>query len=60
MLVSVPVQIVESSKDNMIKQGLIDAEDYPEAVKEVQEFLAHPGAFAMGLTFIALGKVPQL
>jgi ubiquinone/menaquinone biosynthesis C-methylase UbiE len=58
MLVSVPVQVVESSKDYMIKQGLIGAEDYPKAVKEVQEFLAHPGAFAMGLTFIAVGEVP--
>jgi SAM-dependent methyltransferase len=58
MLVSVPVQIIESSKDKMIKQRLIGAEDYPEAMKEVQEFLAHPGAFAMGLTFLAVGKVP--
>lgn len=58
MLVSVPVQIVESSKDDMVKQGLVSAEDYPEAIKEVQEFLADPGAFAMGLTFLAVGKVP--
>jgi len=58
MLVSVPVQIVESSKDDLIKQGLIGAEDYPEAIKEVQEFLDYPGAFAMGLTFLAVGRVP--
>jgi ubiquinone/menaquinone biosynthesis C-methylase UbiE len=58
MLVSVPVQIVESSKDNMIKHGLIGVEDYPEAIEEVQEFLDYPGAFAMGLTFLAVGKVP--
>ena len=58
MLVSVPVQIVESSKDNMINHGLTGAEDYPEAVKEVQEFLNYPGAFVMGITFLAVGKVP--
>ena len=57
MLVSVPVQLVESSKDEMIKQGLISAGDFPEAMKEVEEFLAHPGAFAMGLTFLTLGTV---
>ena len=58
MLVSVPVQIVESSKDDMINHGLTGAEDYPEVVKEVQEFLNYPGAFVMGITFLAVGKVP--
>ena len=58
MLVSVPVKMVESSKDEMIKQGLIEEEDYSEALKEVQKFLEYPGAFAMGLTFLALGTVP--
>ena len=58
MLVSVPVQIVETSKGDMIKQGVVAAEEYSEAAKEVQEFLADPGAFAMGLTFLAVGKVP--
>jgi ubiquinone/menaquinone biosynthesis C-methylase UbiE len=58
MLVSVPVQIVESSKDDMINQGSIGVEDYPDAMKEVQEFLDYPGAFAMGITFLAVGKVP--
>ena len=58
MLISVPVQIVETSKDDMIKRGVAVAEDYSEAEKEVQEFLSDPGAFAMGLTFLAVGKVP--
>jgi ubiquinone/menaquinone biosynthesis C-methylase UbiE len=55
MLVSVPVQLVESSKDDMIKQEFITTEDYEEAIKEVKMFLVHPGAFAMGLTFLAVG-----
>ena len=57
-LVSVPVQIAELGKESMIKQGLITAEEYAEAMKEVQTLLAHPGAFAMDLYFLAVGKVP--
>ena len=55
MLVSVPVQIVESSKDYMIKQGMIGAEDYPEAVKEVQEFLDNR-SFRYGSYFPRIGE----
>jgi hypothetical protein len=57
-LVSVPVQIAELGKETMIEQGLLTAEEYAEAMKEVQRFLVHPGAFAMDLTFLAVGKVP--
>lgn len=57
-LVSVPVQIAELGKETMIEQGLLTAEEYAEAMKEVQMFLVHPGAFAMDLTFLAVGKVP--
>jgi ubiquinone/menaquinone biosynthesis C-methylase UbiE len=58
MLVSVPVQIAELGKESLMKEGLMTAEYYAEAMKEVQTLLAHPGAFAMGLTFLAVGKVP--
>lgn len=58
MLVSVPVQIVEQDKDVLIKEGVITAKDYEEAMRETQLLLSHPGAFAMGLTFLAIGKVP--
>jgi len=58
MLVSVPVQIMELCKETMVKEGLVTAEYYEEAMKEVQAFLSHPGAFAMGLTFLVVGKVP--
>lgn len=56
MLVYVPVQVVEQEKDAMIKEGMIAARDYEEAMKEVQLALNHPGAFAMGTTFLALGE----
>jgi ubiquinone/menaquinone biosynthesis C-methylase UbiE len=58
LLISVPFQILELSKETMMKQGLLTAEDYAEAMKEVQMFLAHPGAFVMGVTFLAVGRVP--
>jgi len=58
MLVYVPVQIVEQDKDAMIKGGVITARDYEEAMKEVKLVLNHPGAFAMGTTFLAVGQVP--
>ncbi len=58
MLVSVPVQIVEQDKEELIKEGVITTEDYEEAEKETQLLLSHPGAFAMGLTFLAIANVP--
>lgn len=57
MLVYVPVQIIEQDKNALIKEGLVTAKDYAEAIREVQLVLNHPGAFALGLTFLAIGKV---
>lgn len=56
MLVYVPVQIVEQDRDDMIKEGRITAVEYEEAMKEVKLVLNHPGAFALGTTFLALGE----
>ncbi len=58
MLVYVLVQIVEQDKDTLIKEGVTTTEDWEEAMREIQLALSHPGAFAMGLTFLATGKVP--
>ncbi len=58
MLVYVPVQIIEQEKEALIKEGAITAKDYEETMKETQRLLNHPGAFAMGLTFLAIGRVP--
>jgi len=58
MIVSVPVQILQQEKDGMIEEGLITAEDYEEAMQKVQLVLKNSGAFAMGLNFLAVGKVP--
>jgi ubiquinone/menaquinone biosynthesis C-methylase UbiE len=56
MLVYVPVQIVEQDRDDMIKEGRTTAVDYEEAMKEVKLVMNHPGAFALGTTFLALGE----
>jgi len=58
MLVNVPVQIMEQDKEVLIKEGLITVKDYEEAKKETQLLLSHPGAFAMGLTFLAIANIP--
>lgn len=58
MLVNVPVQIVEQDKEELIKEDVITTEDYEEAKKETQLLLSHPGAFAMGLAFLAIANVP--
>jgi enamine deaminase RidA (YjgF/YER057c/UK114 family) len=57
MLVSVSTQIAEQDKDAMIREGATTAKDYEEAMQEVQLMLEHPGAFAMGMTFLAVGRV---
>ena len=56
-LVSVPAQIAEQDKDAMIREGAATAKDYEDAMHEVQLMLKHPGAFAMGMTFLAVGRV---
>ncbi|MGA2310056.1 MAG: hypothetical protein ABSG57_10990 [Candidatus Bathyarchaeia archaeon] len=56
MLVGVPVQILERDKGAMINEGIAKAEDFREMLHEFKSVLSHPGAFAMGLSFLAIGK----
>ena len=58
LLVSVPVGMMELGKEEMIRGGFMTAKDYEEGLKEVQMLLSHRGAFAMGLSFLAVGNVP--
>ncbi len=58
MAISVPVQIIESSKNDLINQGYITIQEYEEGMNDIQQFLKHPGAFMMGTSFFAIGKVP--
>ena len=57
LLVSVPVQIIELSKEYMITNGYMTETQYQEALQEVHRFLKHPGAYAMGINFLAIGEV---
>lgn len=58
MFVSVPVQIIESSKEALISQGYTTAKEYEEGMNEAEQLLIHPRAFAMTCSFLAIGKVP--
>jgi ubiquinone/menaquinone biosynthesis C-methylase UbiE len=58
LLVSVPAQIIELSKEHMLTNNFMTEAQYLEAHQEIQQFLNHPGAFAMGINFLAIGDVP--
>ena len=58
MFVSVPIQIMQQDRDNMIKAGLATPTDFDEALREAQLVTKNPGAFMMGVSFLALGQVP--
>lgn len=58
MLVYVPVQLLEQDKEVLIEEGLTTSEDWKEAMGEIQGILSHQDAFAMGMTFLAKGRVP--
>jgi ubiquinone/menaquinone biosynthesis C-methylase UbiE len=56
MLLYILVDIAELHKDAMIKEGAATARDYEEGVKEIETVLKHPGAFATGSFFLAVGE----
>jgi ubiquinone/menaquinone biosynthesis C-methylase UbiE len=56
-LVSVPMQIIATSKDTMVDNGWFTEEEYMEMVDEVEKALSHPGGFALGMSFFATGIV---
>ncbi len=58
MLVSVPVEILQMSKEAMISDGFITAQEYEKGIEELPLLLNDPGAFAMGTSFFAVGKLP--
>lgn len=57
MLVYVPVQLLAQDKEALIKEGITTTADWEEAMRQIQLMLSHPGAFAMGMTLLATGKV---
>ncbi len=58
MFVSVPVQIVKGSKEDLLKDGVFTEAEYDIALQEVESFENHPGAFVMSTFFLGVGYVP--
>lgn len=59
MFVSVPVQIVKMSKEDLLTDGVFTEAEYYSALQEVESFENHPGAFVMSTFFLGVGYVPQ-
>ena len=56
-LVSVPMQILADSKDDMVENGWFTEAEYGRMVDDVEKALSHPGAFALGMSFFGTGVV---
>lgn len=59
MFLSVPVQLVTESKEDLLKDGIITEDEFDTGMKEVESFQSHPGAFVMNTYFLAIGHVPH-
>ena len=58
ILASVPLQILHQEQEEMLQAGIATPQDFEEASNEVHSILKNPGAFIMGITFFAIGRVP--
>ena len=56
-LISVPVNILESVKGRMIGEGDASGEDFDKMHEEIELLSKDRGAFCMGGSFLAIGKV---
>ncbi len=50
-------RLLELNKAAMIQEGLMTAEEYDEAMKEIPVFLNHPGAFCLASFIFVVGRV---
>lgn len=58
-LLSIPLQIIKSSKETILNQGYLNQEEFEQGIEKIQDIITYPGAFVMLTTFFALGKVPK-
>lgn len=58
IIASVPLGILESSKSDLIDEGLASDEDFKKLHEEFDRLSKDKGAFGMFCTFLAIGKVP--
>jgi ubiquinone/menaquinone biosynthesis C-methylase UbiE len=58
MFASVPLQVINVKKSELIEQGIFTEEEYDIAVEEFEKLMNEPGAFVMTTFFLAIGEVP--
>lgn len=58
MFASVPLQIIDTRRTELLKQGVFTEEEYAIARKEFEKLMDDPGAFVMSTFFLAIGEVP--
>lgn len=58
MFVSVPLQVVEGRKAELIEQRVFTQEEYEIALEEFEKLMNDSGAFVMNTFFLAIGEVP--
>lgn len=58
MFVSVPVEIINAKKTELLEQGVFTEEEYDIAMEEFEKSMNEPGGFAMTTMFLAVGEVP--
>lgn len=58
MFVSVPVEIINAKKSELLEQGVFTEEEYDIAMEEFEKIMNEPGGFVMSTMFLAIGEVP--
>ena len=58
MFVSVPVEIINAKKSELLEQGVFTEEEYDIAMEEFEKSMNEPGGFVMSTMFLAIGEVP--
>jgi len=58
MFASIPVEIMNAKKTELMEQGVFTEEEYDIALEEFEEMVNDPGGFLMSILFLAVGEVP--
>lgn len=58
MFASVPIQIIDAKKTELLEQGIFTEEEYNLAMEEFEAMVNNPGGFIMSTFFFAIGEVP--
>ncbi len=58
MFASIPVQIMDAKKTELIEQGIFTEDEYDATMDEFEAMVNNPGGFLMHTFFLAIGEVP--